>query len=229
MPPRGSVVLMIEPDQGLVRAVKRRLTSARVRVHVAPIGPAAVEEVARIEPQVVLLDLTLPGVDGLDLLRRFRATSAAQVIALSLGDDPSRIVAALDAGADDHVTIPFAMAELEARVRVALRHFARQKREMVVTRGGLTLDLERQTVTAAGVPVHLTPSEFSLCQMLMASTEPVGARDMLEALWGADAAAAEPQFVRTIISQLRSKLGHVVLIANEPGVGYCLTALPGVL
>jgi two-component system KDP operon response regulator KdpE len=227
----GALIFIVEQDPGVIRAVKRQLERDGLRVHARKVGLGTADEVRTLSPDVVLLDLILPDVDGLLVIRGIRDVSSAQIIVLTSLDDAATKVAALESGADDYMTKPFAMAELVARLRVALRHAAGQSREPIICAGPLALDVALRKVTVNGEPVHLTPHEFSLCRLLVQHRDRIATREaILSVVWGPTwdqkGEEANTHLVRTFVSQLRAKLGDAVGIVSELGVGYRLT-VPG--
>jgi two-component system KDP operon response regulator KdpE len=180
-------------------------------------------------PDVVLLDLGLPDIEGIQLIRRIRRDAATPIVILSARYEERQKVEALDAGADDYLTKPFGVDELNARLRVALRHAAGRLPSDAarLTAGPLALDVERHAVTIDGKPVELTPREFEILRVLM--TNPgrlVTKAKLLRAVWG-EAYQDEDSYVYVHVSQLRRKLNAADsrgrldgLIATEPGVGY---------
>ena len=208
------------------RAVRRGLEGHGYTVREAGDGRSALAEVDAFKPDLILLDLMLPDMSGVDVCRELRRTRETPVILLSVvGDEPSK-VAALDEGADDYLTKPFGSEELLARIRVALRHSARSRNEAVISAGGLTLDLQRRTVHVDAREVHLTPTEYSLLKYLATNAGRVLTHPMiLRAVWGEEY-AQDTQSLRTYINQLRAKLGDDAavprFIRTEPGVGYRL-------
>ena len=217
-------VLVVDDEPQLRRAVRRALEGHGYRVREAEDGTSALSEIDAFRPDLVLLDLMLPDMSGVDVCRELRRTRETPVILLSvIGDEPSK-VAALDEGADDYLTKPFGSQELLARIRVALRHAARSRNEAVISAGGLTLDLDRRTVSVDGHEVHLTPTEYSLLKYRAANAGRVLTHPMiLRAVWGEEY-AQDTQSLRTYINQLRAKLGDDAaaprFIRTEPGVGY---------
>ena len=175
---------------------------------------------------MVLLDLTLPGIDGLDVVRQLREWSTVPIIVLSAREGERDKVTALDLGADDYLTKPFGMDELLARIRVALRHAAHLSAgsEPVFRDGGLVVDLAGRVVTVDGAEVHLTPTEYDLLRELIANAGKVMTHhQLLGRVWG-PASVNDTQYLRTYINQLRKKIeggpAHPQRIINEPGIGY---------
>jgi two-component system KDP operon response regulator KdpE len=177
---------------------------------------------------VVVLDLGLPDLDGLEVVRRIRSWSEVPVIVLSATDLEDRKVAALDAGANDYVTKPFGMAELEARIRTALRHTAQAvvPDEGKLTVGPIGLDLVHYQATVEGEPVELTAKEFELLAFLARHAGKTCTHQMvLRHVWG-DSYGAEADYLRVYVYRLRKKLGEKggPMLRTSPGIGYCLSA-----
>jgi two-component system KDP operon response regulator KdpE len=192
-------------------------------------GEAALTEISRRAPDLVVLDLGLPGVDGLEIVRRVRGSgSAVPIIVLTSRTDEAGKVEALDLGADDYVTKPFGIDELLARMRAALRHRLQQEGERPVFHSGdLAVDLVRRIVTVRGEEVKLSPREYDLLRLLIAHAGKVLThRFMLKEVWGGD---TDVQYLRIYIRQLRQKIEldpeRPLHIATETGVGYRLRTI----
>lgn len=221
----GARILVIDDEPQIRRALQTALTAHGYTVETAENGSLGLAAVATWSPDVVVLDLVMPGLDGFEVLRQMRPWSDVPVIVLSArGQEPDK-VNALDQGADDYLTKPFGMAELLARLRVVLR---RQRGAPVaaVQSGDVQIDLERRQVTRAGEEVHLTPTEMSLLLALARDAGKVLThRQILQRVWGEYAAENSAQ-LRVYINYLRRKLeedpAHPALIVTEPGVGYRL-------
>jgi two-component system KDP operon response regulator KdpE len=179
------------------------------------------------KPDVVILDLGLPDLDGVEVIKRLREWSKAPVVVLSARGDENAKVAALDQGADDYVTKPFGMNELLARLRAALRHrLQEQGAEPVFEQNGLKVDLARRQVTRAGREVKLSPREYDLLrQLVIHAGKVLTHQHLLREVWG-PAHAHDTQYLRVYVGQLRQKLEadptHPHFILTEPGVGYRL-------
>jgi two-component system KDP operon response regulator KdpE len=233
----GARVLIIDDETQLRRALRRALEGHGYATREAEDGEGGLRELHAFKPDVVLLDLILPDIDGVTVCRRLRETSQTPVIVLSAVGDERRKVEALDAGADDYLTKPFGSDELLARIRVALRRGSSDRAQAsLVSLDGLEIDLERRRVSVAGAEVHLTPTEYSLLKYLAVNAGKVLTHPMLlRAVWGAEY-TTDVQLLRTYINQLRSKLEHDPsaprfsaprFIRTDPGVGYRF-AEPGV-
>jgi len=218
-------VLAVDDEPQILRALRASLAARGHDVLTAPNGETALETVATEPIELVVLDLGLPGIDGVEVIRRLRSWSDVPVIVLSVRDAQDDKVAALNAGADDYVTKPFAMEELLARMRAVLRRKGPVEPEPSVFQAGeLEIDLARRLVTRAGAPVHLTPTEFALLEQFV--TNPgklLTHRFLLQKVWG-DAYGQESHYVRVFVAGLRKKLepdpGAPSLLLTEPGVGY---------
>jgi two-component system KDP operon response regulator KdpE len=219
-------VLVVDDEPGILRAVQTNLGRHDYRVETATSGEAALEAYNRVRPDLVLLDLGLPDMDGLDVLRAIRERASTPVVVLSAREAERDKVAALDLGADDYVTKPFGVNELLARVRVALRHAARPPlgTEAVLRFGNLEVDLDRRRVAVLGSAVRLTPTEWDLVKLFTAHPDKVLTDRMItEAVWGASY-AAQAHSLHVYVGRLRKKLeatdGARRHILTEPGVGY---------
>jgi two-component system KDP operon response regulator KdpE len=222
----GARVLVIDDEPQIQRAVRTALAGHGYQVIGAETGEEGVTLFGDRRPDIVLLDLMLPGIDGLEVCRRIRAVSSTPIIVLSARGDERDKVTALDLGADDYLTKPFGVEELLARIRVALRHAAGATLEPVVALGGLTIDFGRRQVTRDGAAIHLTPTEYDVLKyMAQHADKVVTHRTLLGAVWGAEYTDQTPM-LRVFIKQLRRKVeadpADPRLIVTEPGVGYRL-------
>jgi two-component system, OmpR family, KDP operon response regulator KdpE len=233
LPSAGPTVLVVEDDEETRRVLVRALASHGYRIVEAPDGRTAVERWEARRPDVVLLDLGLPDTEGIRLVRRFRRDATTPIVILSARFEEREKVEALDQGADDYVTKPVGMGELEARLRVALRHAAGPAADPTgrLTAGPLVLDVARHLVTVAGEPVDLTPREFEILRVLLTNRGRLVTKGrLLRAVWG-EAYQEEAGYVYVHISQMRRKLAAADptgalrdLIVTEPGVGYRVMA-----
>ena len=218
---------MIDDDPSLLRALRVGLRARGHDVATAANGEQGMAQVALASPDVVVLDLGLPDVDGLTVCRRIRQWSEVPIIVLSASEAEDRKVAALDGGADDYVTKPFGMAELEARIRTALRH--RRTEEdgpgaASLTVGPLELDLVRHEARLDESPVDLTSREFDVLAYLARHAGRTCTHQMiLMAVWGA-AYSREVSYLHAYVHRLRHKLGDTssAMIRTVPGIGYVL-------
>jgi len=222
----GPRVLVVDDERAIRRFLRASLTAHGYIVHEAGSGEEALTEVAAQRPDVIILDLWLPGIDGVEVTRRLREWTQTPIIILSVRDDEKTKVVALDAGADDYLTKPFGVGELLARVRAALRHVAPSPADAIFTSGGLTVDLARRLVVVDGRPVQLTPTEYDLLRVLVANGGQVMThRQLLRQVWG-PGYDNDAHLLRVNISNLRRKIepepARPEYIINEPGVGYRL-------
>jgi two-component system KDP operon response regulator KdpE len=224
-------VLVVDDDPSLLKALRIGLTARGDEVVLAQTGAKAVTQVALARPDLVILDLGLPDIDGIEVTRRIREFSAVPILVLSAYGDERRKVEALDAGADDFVTKPFGMAELEARLRVALRHAIARNAEtdenaQTLLVGDIEVDLVHHMATRSGVQLQLTAREFELLAYLARHAGKVCTHHMiLKDVWG-PGYGVESNYVRVYTHRLRKKLGdddgHV--LKTVPGIGYQLVA-----
>jgi two-component system KDP operon response regulator KdpE len=227
----GARVLVVEDEPQMLRSLRLILAGRGYDVATAATGEAALEEVARRLPDVILLDLMMPGIDGLEVCRRVRGrTESVPIIVLSARGDEALKVQALDLGADDYLTKPFGADELLARIRVALRHTAGARPDAVFELGGLRVDFQRRRVTISGREVALTPKEYDVLKYLIANAQRVLTHTLiLRNVWGPEY-AGETQYLRNIIAALRRKLepdpARPRYILTEPGIGYRFGAMP---
>ena len=223
-------VLVVDDDRSLLKALRIGLTARGDDVLIAHSGADAINQVALAGPDLVILDLGLPDIDGLEVCRRVREFSNVPIVVLSAYGDERRKVEALDSGADDFVTKPFGMAELEARLRVALRHAAAQsdgaERPTTIDVGDLEVDLVHHMATMSGSALQLTAKEFELLAYLARHAGKVCTHHMiLKDVWG-PGYGAESNYVRVYTHRLRKKMGDEEgrLLKTVPGVGYQLVA-----
>jgi two-component system, OmpR family, KDP operon response regulator KdpE len=220
-------VLVIDDDPHLLRALRITLRAAGHDVDTAPDGRTALQQAAAVPPDVVVLDLGLPDLDGTEVLAGLRPWYTGPVLVLSARADSQDKVRALDGGADDYVTKPFDMNELLARLRAALRRGSGEPADPVVTTGHFTIDLVARQVTVEGVPVRLTPIEWGLLEALVRHPGRLMAqRQLLQSVWG-PAYEKETHYLRVYLAQLRRKLepdpAHPRYLRTEPGMGYRFT------
>jgi two-component system KDP operon response regulator KdpE len=220
-------VLVVDDEVEMQRALRTGLMYHDFDVRAVGSGEEAVREAAAWRPDVILLDLGLPGMDGFATLQALRPATRAVVIVVSVMPGEKDKVRALDLGADDYVVKPFGTEELVARIRAVLRRQADvSSGQPVVRSGDLEVDLARRSVTVKGRPVHLTPTEYELLRYLaLHAGKPVTHTTLLRQVWG-DYAIGDKYNTRYVVAQIRKKLGdnpaNPKYIANEPGVGYRL-------
>jgi two-component system KDP operon response regulator KdpE len=222
-------VLVVDDELEMQRALRTGLGYHDFDVHAVGSGEEAIREAASWRPDVILLDLGLPGMDGFETLKRLRPMTRAGVIVVSVMPGEKDKVRALDAGADDYVVKPFGTEELVARIRAVLRRQADVTAgEPVIRSGELEIDLARRLVSVKGVPVHLTPTEYELLRYLgLHAGKPVTHTTLLRQVWG-EYAVGDRYNTRYVVAQIRKKLGddpaNPRYILSEPGVGYRLEA-----
>jgi len=223
------VVLIVEDEPSIRRFLRPSLKSEGFTVGEAGSGGEALALADSCRPAIVLLDLGLPDMDGLEVLRRLRMTSSVPVIILTARGREEERIAGLDAGADDYLTKPFSVGELLARIRVALRHVSKPGEDSAVEpyeSGDLAVDLAARTVRISGLEVHLTPHEFGILALLVRRAgKVVTQKQILREVWG-HSGHEQSHYVRLYVHQLRGKIErdparprHLV---TEPGVGYRL-------
>jgi len=219
-------VLVIDDEPQILRAVRTILTAKQFRVTTATRGEEGLTLAAAQSPDLIILDLTLPDLDGIEVCARLREWTQVPIIVLSVRDTEKDKVAALDRGADDYLTKPFGIEELLARIRVALRHSAQSKAsgQPLVRSGELEIDLAEYRVTRSGVEVRLTATEFKLLAHLAANAGRVLThRAILSAVWGPEY-AEHVEYLWVYMRQLRKKLeadpDHPEILTTEPGIGY---------
>jgi two-component system, OmpR family, KDP operon response regulator KdpE len=219
-------VLVVDDEQSIRRAVGRALAARGYRVELATDGEEALAVAAAFQPDLVVLDLNLPALDGLEVCRQLRGWSSVPILVLSVREDEPDKVAALDLGADDYLTKPFGIDELMARVRALLRRAGAQgaPRPVRFHTDDLEIDLDARRVTGAGIEVHLTKTEWALLtELCQHPGKLLTHRWLLERVWG-PGYAGDVDVLRVFISQLRKKLeqdpARPRLIATDPGVGY---------
>jgi two-component system KDP operon response regulator KdpE len=220
-------VLVIDDEAPIHRFLKPALAASGYEVLTAENGRQALHLIATAAPDLIVLDLGLPDMDGKEVLRQARAFSQVPVIVLSARDREAEKIAALDLGADDYVEKPFAIGELMARLRAALRHAARAGKEITrLETDGFSVDLDSRVVSRDGQTIKLTPKEFDLLAILVRHAgKVVTHREILTQVWG-PAHAEDTQYLRVFVGQLRAKIepnsDAPRLIRTEAGVGYRL-------
>lgn len=220
-------VLVVDDEPQIQRFLKPSLAAAGYVVIPAVNGTEALKAAATQAPDVILLDLGLPDMDGKDVIVELRKWSKMPIVVLSARDREAEKIAALDLGADDYVNKPFGIGELMARLRTALRHASQAAGEVEkVVSGDLVIDIAAHAVTRDGKPIKLTPKEFELLAILARNSERVVThRQILTAVWG-PAHTEDLQYLRVFIGQLRQKLkaapDEPELIQTEAGIGYRL-------
>ena len=218
-------ILLVDDEPAILAAMQPLLTSRGYEVNSATSGHGALAALDRQTPDLIVLDLGLPDVDGIEICRRIRERRGTPIIVLSARHGERDKVAALDAGADDYVTKPFGAEELLARVRAAIRRGdASPPLSGVIARGDLTIDLDRRRVLRGGDEIRLTPKEFDLLVFLAQHVDRVLTHRMiLKAVWGAHS-SEQPEHLRVLMAALRKKVEHDPsrprYLLTEPWVGY---------
>ncbi len=221
MRPRTKI-LVVDDEPQIQRLLRATLESCDWSVHDAGTGRQGLSEAAFLKPDCIVLDLGLPDLPGLDVLRRLREWSQAPVLVLTVRDDPADKVAALDAGADDYVTKPFDAAELTARCRAIMRRRSMREDQPLFQCGLLIVDFPARTVRVGGKPVDLTATEFALLRLLALNAGKVLTHGhILREVWGPKA-EEHRHYLRVYIAALRRKLGPALAIKTETGIGYRL-------
>jgi len=222
--------ILVVDDEHSIRRFLRISLESTFTVFEAENGAQALKMVAVNHPDLVILDLGLPDMDGLDVTRRLREWTLIPVIVVSVRDHEEQKVAALDAGADDYLTKPFSIAELTARIRAALRHCANPESEPFYQNGNLTINLNLRQVLVKDQPLALTPTEYEILRVLLLHGGKVLTHSqIIQAVWGENDIASA-HLLRVNISNLRKKIEQEPLrprqILTEPGVGYRLHEAP---
>ncbi|MFD5538440.1 response regulator [Streptomyces sp. NPDC127079] len=221
-------VLVVDDEPQIVRALVINLKARKYEVDAAPDGRTALELAASRHPDVVVLDLGLPDMDGVEVIRGLRGWTRVPILVLSARHSSDEKVEALDAGADDYVTKPFGMDELLARLRAAVRRAepvaGGGEDDVLVETEGFTVDLAAKKVNRAGRDVRLTPTEWHLLEVLVRNTgRLVGQKQLLQEVWG-PSYGTETNYLRVYMAQLRRKLetdpAHPKHFITEPGMGY---------
>jgi len=227
-----SRILVVDDEQQILRAVRRALTARGYEVVIAVDGEDALVEAEASTPDLVVLDLNLPGMDGLEVCRRLRAWTSVPILILSVREDEAGKVEALDLGADDYLTKPFGVEELLARVRALLRRTRPEDaRPPRFEANGVMIDLLAHRVVREGADVHLTKTEWALLQALAEHPgKLLTHRWLLERVWGTGY-REDVEVLRVFVSQLRKKVepnpSRPMLILTDPGVGYRWSAPVG--
>jgi two-component system, OmpR family, KDP operon response regulator KdpE len=221
---QDQTILIVDDEPQIRRVMRTTLTSQGYSVVEAKSGEEALDLIRRERADLIILDVNLPGISGLETCREIRASSDVPIIMLTVRNTERDKVQALDAGADDYVVKPFGVEELLARIRAALRRAAPGDAPPAFVSDELSIDFEKRAVTVKGGPIKLTPKEFELLRQLVANTGKSQAhRRLLQAVWGPDY-GEETEYLRVFINQLRKKIEpdpqHPRYIHTEPWVGY---------
>lgn len=222
----GARILVIEDDSQIRKLLRVSLGAHGYDVDEARSGQDGVNQVASFKPDLVILDLGLPDIDGKEVIRRIREWSQIPIVILSARDQEREKVEALDAGADDYVTKPFGVSELLARMRVSIRRSAHTEGEPILTCGDLVVDIAQRRVSVGQREIKLTPTEYDLLKELIQNAGKVLThKQLLKSVWGISF-SEDTHYVRVYIGQLRRKIeedpARPRYIISEPGVGYRL-------
>lgn len=217
-------VLVVDDEGQILRVLRHGLEAEGYQVRTATDGRSGLENFRAWVPDVVITDLRMANLDGLELCRRIRQISKIPILVLSVKDDQESKVKALDLGADDYVAKPFGMAEITARVRALLRRTTPAMEESLQNVGDFTLDPQQHRLSVRGQEVHLTPKQFELMQFFFANRGRVlTQRAILSAVWGSNS-AEQPEYLRVFVGNLRKKLEldprRPRYIKTEPWIGY---------
>lgn len=222
----GAQILIVDDETQIRRFLRISLEANGYHIHETATGQDAILKTAQFRPDLIILDMGLPDLDGLEVLRRLREWTNTPIIILSVRDNDQNKVAALDAGADDYLTKPFSTEELMARIRTAQRHAQPQQDEPIFTNGRLQVDLTRRLVTVDDEAVKLTRTEYALLRLLIQHAGKVLThQQILREVWGPEY-IHETHYLRVYFAQLRQKIeanpALPEMIITEPGVGYRL-------
>ena len=220
----STTILVVDDEPQIRRVMRTTLTAAGYSIVEARSGEEALEKIRNVRADLILVDINMPGLDGLETCREIRSGSDVPIIMLTVRNTERDKVLALDAGADDYVVKPFGVEELLARIRAALRRTTLTEPEPAFVSKDLTIDFDKRVVTVKGQPVRLTPKEFDLLRLLVANKgKALAHRRLLQAVWGPDY-GEETEYLRVFINQLRKKIEadprHPRYIQTEPWVGY---------
>jgi two-component system KDP operon response regulator KdpE len=220
----GARILVIDDEHQIRRMLNVALSAHGYSLAEAPSGKEGLNQASIFHPDLVVLDLGLPDLDGMEVISRLREWTQVPIIVLSVRERENDKIDALDAGADDYLTKPFSMGELLARIRVAIKHFAKSEDEPVLTFPDLTIDLARRIVLLSGQEVKLTPTEYEILKYLaLHSGRVITHGQLLRTVWGPNY-QGETHYLRVYIGQLRRKIERNPTqpryIMTEAGVGY---------
>lgn len=226
MSEKGMRVLVIDDEPQICKLLRVSMKAQDYQVEEASTGQEGIERAALFKPDILIVDLGLPDMDGKDVVKRIREWMQAPIIVLTARDEEQDKIEALDAGADDYVTKPFGMGELLARMRVCLRRMSADDQEPVLTAGGLAVDLVQRRVTVDGREIKLTPTEYEIIKVMVQHAGRVLThKQLLKAVWGSSY-NEDTHYVRVYVGQLRRKIeadsAQPKYIITESGIGYRL-------
>jgi two-component system KDP operon response regulator KdpE len=221
----GARILIIDDEPQIRKLLKVTLQVHNFEINESSSGEDGVYQASIVHPDLIVLDLGLPDISGMEVLRRIREWSPIPIIVLTAKDREEDKITALDSGADDYVTKPFSMGELVARIRVALRHVAKSANEPILQFGNLVIDLAQRLVELDGNRVKLTPTEYELLKILASNAgKVITQRQLLQQVWGGHHYESDSHYLRIYIGHLRKKLEEdptrPKFIETEPGIGY---------
>ncbi|BFT75752.1 MULTISPECIES: response regulator [Paenibacillus] len=221
----GAKILIIDDEAQIRKLLRVTLNAHGFDVTEAATGQEGLLQATMVRPDLIVLDLGLPDMTGMDVLQHIREWSQVPIIILTAQDQEQDKVAALDRGADDYVTKPFGMGEFMARMRVALRHIAKTQDEPVLKLGDLVIDLSQRVVELHGEKLKLTPTEYDLLKVLALNNGRVMThRQLLKQVWGGSQYESDSQYLRVYVGHLRKKIEEDSTrpryILTEPGIGY---------
>jgi two-component system KDP operon response regulator KdpE len=220
----SAIILVVDDEPQIRRVMRTTLSSHGYAIKEAKSGEEALESFRSEKPDLILLDVNMPGMSGVEACREIRASSDVPIIMLTVRNTEKDKVQALDAGADDYVVKPFGIEELLARVRAALRRVMGGEGPPAIVSPQLQIDFASRKVTVQGKSIRLTPKEFALLRQLVANSgKPLTHRSLLQAVWGPDY-GEETEYLRVFVNQLRKKIEpdprHPRFIRTEPWIGY---------
>jgi two-component system, OmpR family, KDP operon response regulator KdpE len=221
-------ILVVDDEPQITRVLRASLQGNAHEVQIAQDGAAALDLFLDRQPDLIITDLSMPGMNGIELTREIRSRAQTPIIVLSVRNQDSEKIAALDEGADDYITKPFSIQELLARVRVQMRRLEVDTgpRQSELELGDFRLEIDRRRVLVCGNEVHLTPKEFDLMVYFLRNADRVLThKTLLRAVWGASG-VDQPEYLRVLIAQLRKKVeprGEPIYVLSEPWVGYRLS------
>lgn len=221
----GARILIIDDEPQIRKLLKVTLQAHNFEINESSSGEDGVYQASINHPDLIILDLGLPDISGMEVLHRIREWSRIPIIVLTVKEREEDKIVALDSGADDYVTKPFSMGELVARIRVALRHVAKSANEPILQFGKLVIDLAQRFVELDGNRVKLTPTEYDLLKILASNAgKVITQRQLLQQVWGGHHHESDSHYLRIYIGHLRKKLEEdptrPKFIETEPGIGY---------